>query len=146
MVDQARLGGLFGARRVNAPVTLMWARSPGDTTPDGEAQMTTFDKREKAFENKFAHDQDLKFKAEARRNRMIAEWAAAKMGITGAALDEYIKAVRKADLLEKGHDDVVQKIVKDLTDKGIKVAEADVRNQMAEFMSKAVKDVESSRS
>lgn len=108
--------------------------------------MTTFDKREKAFENKFAHDQDLKFKAEARRNRMIAEWAAAKMGITGAALDEYIKAVRKADLLEKGHDDVVQKIVKDLTDKGIKVAEADVRNQMAEFMSKAVKDVESSRS
>ena len=59
--------------------------------------MTTFDEREKAYEKKFALDQDLKFKAESRRNRMLAEWAGAKLGITGPALDEYIKAVRKAD-------------------------------------------------
>jgi hypothetical protein len=123
----------------------MWARPPGNTTPDGEAPMTTFDEREKGFEKQFAHDQDLRFKAEARRNRMIAEWAGAKMGITGAALDDYIKAVRKADLAEKGDEDVVRKVVKDLTDKGVKVAEAEVRNQMAEFLAKAVKEIQAGR-
>lgn len=107
--------------------------------------MTTFNEREKGFENKFARDQDLKFKAESRRNRMIAEWAAAKMGVTGAALDDYVKAVRKADLAEKGDDDVVRKIAKDLADKGVKVAEADIRNQMAEFLATAVSDIETGR-
>mgnify|MGYP001497807564 CR=1 FL=1 len=107
--------------------------------------MTTFNEREKGFEQKFAHDQDLRFKAEARRNRMVAEWAAAKMGVTGAALDEYVKAVRKADLAEKGDDDVVRKIAKDLADKGIAVAEADIRNQMAEFLAKAVGEIEAGR-
>jgi hypothetical protein len=108
--------------------------------------MTTFEEREKGFERKFAHDQDLKFKAESRRNRMIAEWAAAKMGITGAALDDYVKAVRKADLAEKGDDDVVRKVVKDLADKGIQVAEAEVRNQMAGFLAQAVGEIEGGRS
>jgi len=107
--------------------------------------MTTFDEREKSFEKKFAHDQDLKFKAESRRNKMIAEWAAAKMGITGAGVDDYIKAVRKADLAEKGDDDVVRKIAKDLADKGLKVADADIRNQMGEFLAKAVADLEAGR-
>ena len=107
--------------------------------------MTTFNEREKGFEQKFAHDQDLRFKAEARRNRMVDEWAAAKMGVTGAALDEYVKAVRKADLAEKGDDDVVRKIAKDLADKGIAVAEADIRNQMAEFLAKAVGEIEAGR-
>jgi hypothetical protein len=72
--------------------------------------MTGFDDREKAFEKKFAHDADLKFKAESRRNKMLAEWAGAKMGVTGAALEDYIKAVRKADLEEKGDDDVFRKV------------------------------------
>ena len=107
--------------------------------------MTTFDEREKSFEKKFAHDQDLKFKAESRRNKMIAEWAAAKMGIEGAAVDDYVKAVRKADLAEKGDDDVVRKIAKDLADKGVTVADADIRNQMGEFLAKAVTDLEGGR-
>jgi hypothetical protein len=107
--------------------------------------MTTFDERQKSFEKKFAHDQDLKFKAESRRNKMIAEWAAAKLGKTGADLDDYVKAVRKADLAEKGDDDVVRKISKDLADKGVQVAEADIRNQMAEFLAKAVSDIEAGR-
>ena len=68
--------------------------------------MTTFDKREKGFEQKFAHDADLKFKAESRRNKALAEWAGAKLGLSGADLEDYIKAVRKADLAEKGDDDV----------------------------------------
>ena len=76
--------------------------------------MTTFDDREKAFEKKFALDQDLKFKAESRRNKALAEWAGAKMGLTGAALEDYVKAVRKADLAEKGDDDVFRKVKADL--------------------------------
>jgi hypothetical protein len=107
--------------------------------------MTTFDERQKGFEKKFTHDQDLKFKAESRRNKMIAEWAGAKLGIAGPALDEYIKAVRKADLAEKGDDDVVRKIAKDLADKGVKVADDEIRNQMTEFLAKAIGDIESGR-
>lgn len=107
--------------------------------------MTTFDEREKSFEKKFAHDQDLKFKAESRRNKMIAEWAAAKLGLSGTEVEDYVKAVRKADLIEKGDGDVVRKISTDLADKGIQVAEADIRGQMAEFLAKAVNDIEAGR-
>ena len=107
--------------------------------------MSTFDEREKGFEKKFAHDQDLKFKAEARRNKAIAEWAASKMGLAGAAIEDYVKAVRKADLAEKGDDDVVRKIAKDLADKGVKIADAEIRKQMGEFLAKAVADIEGTR-
>lgn len=107
--------------------------------------MTTFDDREKAFEKKFAHDQDLKFKAEARRNKALAEWAGAKMGITGAALEDYIKAVRKADLAEKGDDDVFRKVQGDLKAKGVKVSDADIRKAMGEFLAKAVAELEAKK-
>ncbi|MDX2155642.1 MAG: DUF1476 domain-containing protein [Hyphomicrobiaceae bacterium] len=107
--------------------------------------MTTFDDREKSFEKKFAHDQDLKFKAESRRNKMIGEWVAAKLGLTGSAMDDYVKSVRRADLAEKGDDDVVRKILKDLKDKGVSASEADVRRQMAEFLAKAVGEIEAGR-
>lgn len=107
--------------------------------------MTTFDEREKAFEKKFAYDQDLKFKAESRRNKMIAEWAAAKLGITGVALEDYIKAVRKADLVEKGDDDVVSKLAKDFADKGLKVSDAEIRRQLGDFLAKAVSELESAK-
>ncbi|HML44598.1 MAG: DUF1476 domain-containing protein [Hyphomicrobium zavarzinii] len=105
--------------------------------------MTTFDEREKAFEKKFAHDQDLRFKAESRRNKMLAEWAAEKLGITGPALEEYVKAVRKADLAEKGDEDVLRKVKQDFADKGIAIDEAEIRKQLGEFLAKAVKDIES---
>lgn len=104
--------------------------------------MTTFDEREKSFEKRFAHDQDLKFKAESRRNKMAAEWAGAKLGISGAALEDYVKSVRRADLAEKGDDDVIRKLSKDFSDKGIKVAEAEIRSKMGEFLAKAVADIE----
>lgn len=107
--------------------------------------MTTFDERQKGFEKKFAHDADLKFKAEARRNKAIAEWAAAKMGLSGDDVEEYVRAVRKADLQEKGDDDVVRKISKDLADKGVKVAEADIRKQMGEFLATAVAELEGAK-
>ena len=107
--------------------------------------MTTFDKREKAFENKFAHDQDLKFKAESRRNKALAEWAGAKLGLTGAALEDYIKAVRRADLAEKGDDDVFGKVKADLAATGVKVDDADIRKVMGEALAKAVADIEGAK-
>ena len=77
--------------------------------------MTTFDERERGYENKFAFDADLKFRAESRRNKAVAEWAGAKLGLTGEALEAYIKDVRKADLAEKGDNDVFRKVQGDLS-------------------------------
>jgi len=106
--------------------------------------MTTFDEREKAYEKKFALDQDLKFRSEARRNKMLAEWAAAKLGITGTELEAYIKEVRKADLAEKGDDDVFRKVKKDFADKGVAITDADIRKAMGEFLAQAVQQIEAS--
>lgn len=104
--------------------------------------MTTFDKREQGFESKFAHDEDLKFRAEARRNKAIAEWAGAKLGLVGEALEAYVKDVRKADLVEKGDDDVFRKVKGDLAAKGIAVDDAEIRSFMSEALAKAVTDIE----
>lgn len=107
--------------------------------------MTSFNDREKAFEKKFAHDQDLKFKAEARRNKALAEWAGVKMGLSGAALEDYVKAVRKADLAEKGDDDVFRKVKADLAGQGLNVSDADLRKAMGDFLAKAVSELESAK-
>lgn len=104
--------------------------------------MTQFDDRQKSFEKKFAMDAELKFKAEARRNKALAEWAGAKLGLTGAALEDYVKAVRKADLAEKGDDDVFRKVKSDLEAKGAGVADAELRRMMGELLAKAVHDIE----
>lgn len=107
--------------------------------------MTTFNERERGFENKFAYDEELRFKAEARRNRAVAEWAGAKLGLTGDALDAYVKEVRKADLVEKGDEDVFRKIKADFAAKGIAVDDTELRSVMAEALSKAVSDLESAK-
>lgn len=79
--------------------------------------MTTFDDRESAFENKFAHDAEMQFKAEARTNKLLGLWAAELLGLEGAAADSYAKDVVKADFEEAGHEDVVRKVAGDLGDK-----------------------------
>jgi hypothetical protein len=107
--------------------------------------MTTFDEREKSYEKKFALDEELKFKSEQRRNKMLGEWAAGKLGLTGPAVDDYTKAVRKADLATKGDEDVFQKIRKDFADKGVGVTEAELRRAIAEFLAKAVDQIEAER-
>ncbi len=107
--------------------------------------MTTFDDRQKGFEKKFAHDADLKFKAESRRNKMLAEWAGAKLGLTGEALELYIKEVRRADLEEKGDDDVFRKVKSDLDAKSKGVPDAELRKVMGELLAKAVDEVEGTR-
>ena len=96
--------------------------------------MTTFDDRENAFENKFAHDAEMQFKAEARRNKLLGLWAAGLMGKSGEAADEYAKEVVKADFEEAGHEDVYRKVAGDL---GSLADEATIRAKMAEYLSEA---------
>ncbi|MBT8476220.1 MAG: DUF1476 domain-containing protein [Alphaproteobacteria bacterium] len=93
--------------------------------------MTTFDEREHAFENKFAHDAEMQFKAEARRNKLLGLWAAGLMGMDGSAAEAYAKEVVKADFQEAGHEDVYRKLAGDL---GEKADEATIRAKIAEFM------------
>ena len=104
--------------------------------------MTSFSDREKSFEKKFAMDEDLKFRAEARRNRLLAQWVAGKLGLSGAAVDDYVKAVHKADLVEKGDEDVFRKIRKDLDDKGVRLSDGELRKAMADFLLEAVQQIE----
>jgi hypothetical protein len=103
--------------------------------------MTTFDKREEGFEKKFAMDADQKFKAEARRNRLLGMWAAEKLGITGDAAAAYAKEVVAADFEEAGDADVLRKVAGDFAAKGIAVTEAQVRAKMDELMAQAVAQV-----
>ena len=107
--------------------------------------MTTFDDREKSYERKFALDEELKFRSEQRRNKLLAQWAASKLGLSGPAIDEYVKSVRKADLATKGDEDVFQKIRKDFDDKSVSVPDAELRQKMAELLAKAVDDIEAER-
>lgn len=104
--------------------------------------MTTFDKREEGFESKFAHDEELKFKAFARRNKMLGLWAAALLGKSGAEADAYAKDVVLADLQEQGDEDVVRKLKADLAGKG--VTEQQIRAQMSELLVQAVAQVQKS--
>lgn len=113
---------------------------------DWSFRMSTFDEREKGFEKKFAHDQDLKFKAEARRNKMIGEWAAGKLGKSGADVEDYVKAVRRADFEEAGDEDVVRKISQDFADASVNVSDDEIRAQLGEFLAQAVADIEGSGS
>ncbi len=96
--------------------------------------MATFDDRENAFENKFAHDSQMQFKAEARRNKLLGLWAAGLMGKDGDAADAYAKEVIKADFEEAGDEDVYRKVAGDLGDLA---DEATIRSKMTSFMVEA---------
>jgi len=107
--------------------------------------MTTFDKREEGFERKFAHDEELKFKAGARRNKMLGNWAAGKLGLSGAAADAYAKEVVVADLEEPGDHDVFQKIRKDFDAKKVAMSDADIRRAMDEMLAQAVAEIKAGK-
>jgi hypothetical protein len=98
------------------------------------AHMSTFDDRENAFENKFAHDAEMQFKAEARRNKLLGLWAAGLMGKSDAEAEAYAKDVIKADFEEAGDDDVVRKVAADL---GSKADEDAIRTKMSELLAEA---------
>jgi hypothetical protein len=103
--------------------------------------MTTFDKREEGFEKKFAHDEELKFKAEARRNKLLGLWVAEKLGLSGEAANDYARTVVAADFEEAGDGDVVRKVMNDLAAKGIAMSEAELRVKMDEQMAQAIAQV-----
>jgi hypothetical protein len=105
---------------------------------------TTFDKREEGFEKKFAHDEELRFKATARRNKMLGLWAAEKLGLSGDAANSYAKEVVMSDFDEAGGHDVVQKVLKDLEAKGVAHSERDLRRVMNDLMEKAIADLKAS--
>ena len=100
--------------------------------------MTTFDKREEGFEKRFAVDEELKFKANARRNKLLGLWAAAKLGLSGAEAEAYAKAVVMADFEEAGDDDVFRKIRKDFDAKDVKESDHQIRRTMDELMAQAI--------
>ncbi len=106
--------------------------------------MTTFDKREAGFENKFAHDEEMQFKATARRNKLLGVWAAQKLGISGAAADAYAKDLVIADLAETGDEDVVRKLVADFAAEKVSISETDIRSAMVTLMATAVSQVQAS--
>ncbi|OOY21298.1 aldolase [Thioclava sp. DLFJ5-1] len=100
--------------------------------------MTTFDDRENAYENKFAHDAELQFKADARCNKMLGQWAAELLGKTGPEADAYVREVVTSDFEEAGHEDVFRKLSGDLGDKA---DEQTIRAKMAECMAEARRQV-----
>jgi hypothetical protein len=106
--------------------------------------MTTFDKREKGFESKFAHDEELRFKATARRNKLFGRWAAEKLGLTGDAVDAYAKEVVMADFEEAGDNDVFRKVRKDFDDKGVALSDHQIRVAMTDLMEQAVQEIQKS--
>jgi len=99
--------------------------------------MTTFDDRERGFETKFAHDQEMMFRITARRNRLLGAWAAKLMGLTAEEADAYGKAVVQADFEEAGDEDVIRKLLGDLTSAGVEMDEARIRAELGEKMIEA---------
>ena len=106
--------------------------------------MSTFDKREEGFEKKFAHDEQLLFKANARRNKMLGLWAAEKLGKSGADAEAYAKTVVVADLEEAGDEGVFRKIRKDFDAAGVQQSDHQIRREMDELLAKAVAEVKAS--
>lgn len=116
-------------------------RGTGKSATESGLDMSNFDEREKGFENKFKLDEELKFKASARRNRLLGEWAAGLMGLEGADVESYAKEVVKSDFEEPGDDDVLQKVLGDLQAKGVETSEHLVRKHMDELMEEAIHQV-----
>jgi hypothetical protein len=106
--------------------------------------MTEFDKREEAFEQRFAHDEELKFKATARRNKLLGLWAAEKLGLTDAEADSYALSIVMADLEASEHD-VAAKIRKDFDAKGVNQSDHQIARTMTELMAKAVADIQAGK-
>lgn len=103
--------------------------------------MTTFDDRKEGFEKKFAHDEALRFKAEARRNKQLGLWAADLLGLTGDKAEDYAKSVIKADFEEPGDEDVFRKLRADFDAAGVEQTDHQIRRHMEEFLAQAYRDL-----
>ncbi len=107
--------------------------------------MTTFDEREHSYEAKFAHDEELRFKAQARRNKAFGVWAAAELGLSGAAAEDYAKATVRSGSTHAGDAGLIGKALGDFRAKGIALDEIAVKKKLIELMAKAVADIEAGR-
>jgi hypothetical protein len=105
--------------------------------------MSGFDKREEGFEKKFALDEELRFKAMARRNKLLGLWAAEKLGLSGGEAEAYAKTVVMADFDEPGDEDVYRKVRADFDAKGAKISDEDIRRAMNDLLAKAVLEIKS---
>ena len=105
---------------------------------------TSVDKREEGFEKKFAHDEELRFKASARRNKLLGQWAAEKLGLSGAQAEAYAKEVVLADFEEAGDHDVFRRIRKDFDAKSVAMSDQDIRRVMDDLMAQAVAQIKAS--
>jgi hypothetical protein len=110
-----------------------------------EKNMTTFPDREHGFEAKFAHDEEVKFRATARRDGLVAHWASQKLGLVGAAANDYVKQVLAADLENPGTDSVFKKIRADFDASGIVQSDDQIRLAMDQFLSQAFIDIKAGR-
>jgi hypothetical protein len=104
--------------------------------------MTTFNKREKAFEDKFARDEALRFKAEARRNKLLGQWAAEKLGKSADAVDEYVREVVRSDFEEPGDEDVFRKVRGDFDAAGVSMSDEELRDKMVDLLGQAIDEIE----
>jgi len=109
------------------------------------AYMTTFDRRKEGFEAKFARDEELRFKATARRNRLLGLWAAEKLGLEGAEAEAYARTVVNADFSEPGDEDVFRKVRADFNAKKIDQSDHQIRRTMDELMAKALEQIENAQ-
>jgi hypothetical protein len=107
--------------------------------------MTTFDKRQEGFERKFAHDEELRFKATARRNRLLGLWAAEKLGLSSSDAEAYAKEVIRADFAEAGDEDVFRKIKADFSSKAVTQSDHQIRRTMDELLAKAIEQIQAER-
>ena len=106
---------------------------------------TTFDKREEGFEQKFAHDEELRFKATVRRNKLIGLWAAQKLGLSGAEAENYAKSLVMGDIEDLGAHDVLRKIRRDFDAKGVIQSDHQITRAMNELMEKAIADIKAGK-
>jgi hypothetical protein len=107
--------------------------------------MSTFDKREEGFENKFAHDEELRFRAHARRNKLVGLWAAEKLGLTGAAAESYASNIVTLDIDKPDSNRVFGQIRKDFDEKGVNQSDHQIRRTIEEAMAKAVAEIQGGR-
>jgi len=103
--------------------------------------MSALEDRERAFEKRFALDQELKFKAEARRNKLLGEWAAGKLGLSGPAVGDYIRAISRSHVA-KGNDEVFRKLMRDFEGAGATINAHELRRMMQDFLAAAVMEIE----
>jgi hypothetical protein len=141
LAARRRVSYLSGNAGNGAPAIWWLARPPQGAKPRESLPMTTFNDREKAFEDKYKHDQDLQFKVEVRRNKLLGLWVAELLGLSGADAEAYAKEVVSADFEEPGDADVIRKIQGDVQPKNIDLSEHRLRKKMDELVAVAKEQI-----